>query len=145
MKYPRAQITRTMVAYFEEDNRRIDHALQVLHHAENIMPDVPDCDPEIVIAAALLHDVGIKISEERLGYNNGKTQEEFGPPEAARLLSELNFPEDKTEKVCQIIGNHHSASRYDYPELEILKQADRIVNLAERRLDASPIEEDVSL
>ena len=34
-------------------------------------------------------------------------------------------------KVCEIIGNHHSPSRYDYVELEILKEADRIVNKLE--------------
>ena len=27
-----------------------------------------------------------------------------------------------------IIGDHHSASRYDYPELAIFKAADLIVN-----------------
>jgi hypothetical protein len=40
----------------------------------------------------------------------GKTQEEYGPPEAERLLLALGFPHDKTEKVKQIIGNHHSTS-----------------------------------
>ena len=132
MKYPRARILRSLVDFFGQDDRRIEHALRVLYHAENIMADHPDCDPEIVIACALLHDVGIKPSEEKLGYNNGKTQEEFGPPVAERLLREIDFPADKIEKVKQIIGNHHSASRFDYVELEILKQADRIVNRDEK-------------
>jgi len=33
--------------------------------------------------------------------------------------------------VKEIVGNHHSPSRYDYPELEVLKEADRIVNREE--------------
>jgi HD superfamily phosphodiesterase len=90
-----------------------------------------NCDDEIVIAAALLHDIGIKQSEAELGYNNGITQEKYGPPIAEDLLTKIEFPAQKTETVCNIIGNHHSKSRYDYPELEVLKKADRIVNINE--------------
>ena len=85
-----------------------------------------------MIACALLHDLGIKVSEERHGYNNGKTQEEYGPAEAGRLLNAIGFPADKTEIVKNIIGNHHSPSRYDYPELAVLKEADKIVNRDDR-------------
>ena len=128
MKYLRAQLIRLVTQYFDADDRRIDHALRVLHHAERLMPEHPSCDPEILIAAALLHDIGIKISEEKHGYNNGKTQEEYGPPVAGGLLASIGFPPLKAEIVKNIIGNHHSPSRYDYPELVVLKEADQIVN-----------------
>ena len=132
MEYLRAQIARLMVEYFGEDSRRIEHALRVLYHAEQIMAEHPDCDPEIVIASALLHDVGIKVSEGKLGYNNGKTQEKYGPPVAEQLLRKIGFPADKIKKTKEIIGNHHSPSRYNYIELEVLKGADRIVNRDEK-------------
>jgi putative nucleotidyltransferase with HDIG domain len=132
MKYLHAKLARILIEYFGSDDRRIEHALRVLYHAEHIMEEHPQCDRDIVIASALLHDIGIKHSEEELGYNNGKTQEKYGPPIAAELLAEIEFPADKTEVVCNIIGNHHSKSRYDYPELEVLKEADRIVNKSEQ-------------
>lgn len=128
MNYLRAQLTRVLIGYFGGDDRRIEHALRVLHHADVIMAGYPACDPEIVIASALLHDVGIKVSEEKHGFNNGKTQEEYGPAAAEQLLHSIGFPIDKTEIVKNIIGNHHSVSRYDYPELTVLKAADQIVN-----------------
>ena len=87
-----------------------------------------DGDYEVLVASALLHDVGIKPSEEALGYNNGKTQEEYGPPVVRQLLGSIDFPAEKVLKVCEIVGNHHSPSRYRYIELKILKEADRIVN-----------------
>lgn len=129
MEYPKAKITRLLIGYFEDDNRRIEHAFAVLKEAEllQIKSDTA-YDDEIVIAAALLHDIGIKISEEKLGYNNGKTQEEFGPPAAEELLKSIDFPLAKIATVKDIISNHHSPSKYDYPELELLKKADRIVN-----------------
>ncbi len=121
-----------MIEYFGNDDRRIEHAMRVLYHSEKIMEKSENCDPEIVIASALLHDIGIRISEERHGYNNGKTQEEYGPPVAEELLASIGFPKEKIEKVKEIIGNHHSKSRYDYVELEILKEADLIVNRDEK-------------
>lgn len=131
MNYLRARLVRILVDFFGADDRRIEHALRVLYHAERLMPDHPGCDPEIVVASALLHDVGIRVSEEKLGFNTGKTQEEFGPPVAAAQLASIGFPPAKTAIVRDIIGNHHSASRFDYPELALLKEADRIVNSQE--------------
>jgi HD superfamily phosphodiesterase len=127
-QYLRAKILRVLIDYFDTDNKRIEHAVRVLHHADRIMIDHPDCDEEIVIASALLHDVGIKVSEEKHGINTGQTQEQYGPPVAGQLLESIGFPPDKTEIVKNIVGNHHSPSRYDYPELVVLKEADLIVN-----------------
>jgi putative nucleotidyltransferase with HDIG domain len=131
MDYCKGKITKLLVDYFENDFRRINHALEVLKYAENIMVDEENCDYEVLVASALLHDIGIKKSEELLGYNNGKTQEEYGPSIAASLLESIDFPLEKIQKICEIIGNHHSRSRYDYIELKILKEADRIVNKME--------------
>jgi HD superfamily phosphodiesterase len=131
MDYCKGKITKLLIDYFGDDFRRMTHALEVLKHAEKIVESTENCDYEVLLAAALLHDVGIKKSEELLGYNNGKTQEEYGPPIAEQLLNSIDFPSEKTRKVCEIIGNHHSHSRYDYIELKILKEADRIVNKLE--------------
>ena len=131
MKPKRAKIVRALVEYFGTDDRRIEHALKVLFHAEQIFQARPEGDEDILIAVALLHDIGIKVSEQELGYNTGKTQEQYGPPIAEQLLASIAFPPEKIEIVKQIIGNHHSPSRYDYPELKILKEADRIVNQQE--------------
>jgi len=128
MKFLRAKLTRLLVDTFASDDRRIEHALSVLRTAESMLESYPGCDPEIVMASALLHDIGIKMSEEKHGYNNGVTQEQYGPPVAEGLLVSIGFPPDKIEIVKNIIGNHHSPSRYDYLELALLKKADQIVN-----------------
>lgn len=132
MEYPRAKISRVLIDYFDGDDRRVEHALRVLHHADNIISTRSDCDTDIVVAAALLHDVGIKIAEEIHGHNTGRTQEQYGPPVAGELLGAIGFPTEKIGVVQDIISNHHSKSRFDYPELEVLKQADGIVNRDEK-------------
>lgn len=132
MDYLRVKLIRGLFLFFGNDDRRIEHAIRVLHHAERLMPQFLPCDLEIVIAGALLHDVGIKIAEEKHGYNDGQTQEAYGPPVAGEQLRAIGFPPGKIEIVKNIIGNHHSPSRYDYPELALLKEADRIVNRDEK-------------
>jgi HD superfamily phosphodiesterase len=131
MDYCKGKITKLLTDYFENDFRRITHALEVLKHSEMILEKTENYDYEVVVASALLHDIGIKKSEELLGYNNGRTQEEYGPPIAQNLLDSVGFPPDKIQRVCEIIGNHHSRSRHDYVELKVLKEADRIVNKLE--------------
>ena len=131
MPHCKGKVTAAMVEYFGNDYRRINHALEVLRFAENIAEENDNFDYDVLVASALLHDIGIKQSEEELGYNNGATQEKYGPPVAKKLLNMIGFPEQKTSKVCEIIGNHHSKPRFDYPELKILKTADAIVNKLE--------------
>ena len=99
MKHLRAKLTRALIEFFGGDDRRIEHALCVLHHADRLMDEHPGCDPDVTIASALLHDVGIKPSEEKHGYNNGRTQEEYGPPVAGDILRSIGFPEEKIDIV----------------------------------------------
>ncbi len=131
MEYCKGRITKLLVDYFVYDFRRITHALEVLKYAEKLMEDREGWDYEVFVASALLHDIGIKRSEELLGYNNGKMQEEYGPPVAEELLKSIGFSPEKITRVCEIIGNHHSPSRYEYIELGVLKEADTIVNKLE--------------
>ncbi len=131
MDYCKGKIAKLLTDYFGNDFRRITHALEVLRHAEKIAENSEGWDYEVLVASALLHDAGIKPSEEVLGYNNGKTQEEYGPPVVRQLLGSIDFPAEKVLKVCEIVGNHHSPSRYGYIELKILKEADKIVNSLE--------------
>ena len=129
--YQKGKIVKLLVDYFGSDFRRITHALEVLRFAEYLAEKETGYDEDVLIASALLHDIGIKRSEEELGYNNGKTQEAYGPPVAEKLLQSISFPAEKTKRVCEIIGNHHSPVKYDYVELRILREADGIVNRAE--------------
>ena len=66
-----------------------------------------------------------------LQYKNGKTLEEYGPPIAGELFESMSFPPEKIKMVCEITGNHHSCSRYDYVELKAQKEAGRTVNRME--------------
>ena len=142
MEYVKARLAEALIHFFGKDYRRIEHAFSVMMHAEKIAQTKAQWDYEVLIASALLHDVGIKPSEQKHGYNNGFLQEKYGPFEAERILRDIGYSDEKIEKIREIIGNHHSPSRYDYIELEILKEADAIVNgqesLAEKNSTGRP-------
>jgi len=125
---------------FGADGRRIRHALRVLDHAEDILARERAAlhgggDPRVVVAAALLHDIGIIEAERRHGCADARYQEEYGPPAAREILEDIGFDSASTEHVVRIIANHHSGRDIDTPEFRIVWDADRLVNIAEGDID----------
>jgi HD superfamily phosphodiesterase len=104
---------------FGDDARRIAHAHKVLEYARMIR-DREGGDEAVVVAAALLHDVGITIAEERHGSSAGPHQERYGPPLAREIMEKLGMAPMDVDHVCDIIADHHSGKRMDTPEFRIL-------------------------
>ncbi len=134
--YWKSKLTRALIAHFEDDDRRIEHALEVTRWAERILEDEGG-DRDVVLAVGLLHDAGIKEAELLHGYNDGKLQEQYGPSVVRRILEDLSFPSDKMEEACAIVGAHHTPAGVPGPNFLILWDADMIVNLASEMPEAS--------
>jgi predicted hydrolase (HD superfamily) len=124
----RDRLIAAMREVFGADQRRIDHALAVLGHAEAILA-AEGGDAEVVTAAAILHDIGIQQAEQRHGSPAAHWQELEGPPIARDILRRLDVSPEIIEHVCRIVANHHSARDIDTPEFRIIWDADWIVNL----------------
>ena len=117
-----------MKSYFGADRKRIDHALAVLGYAEQIQ-EIEGGDPFVVRTAAILHDIGIPLAEEKYKSSAGNLQEIEGPPVAREILLKYNIPADIIERICSIIANHHSAKDIDTVEFRIVWDADWLVNI----------------
>src|ERR1035437_264125 len=89
----RGEVIAAMKGVFGDDIRRIEHALRVLGFAEAILAQEPGCpgSREVVIAAAILHDIGIHQAEVKHGSAAGRYQEIEGPPIARGILERLGF------------------------------------------------------
>ena len=81
--------------------------------------------------AAYLHDIGVKISKEKYGNSQPQHQEAEGPTIAKKLLEPLGLPAEDVERICFIIGHHHTYKAIDGIDFQILVEADYIVNLME--------------
>ncbi len=134
-------LLKKMIEYFGIDVKRINHALKVLEFAQIISDDesVDKETEEIIIYSAILHDIGIKEAEKKYGSSMGKYQEIEGPAIAKKMLTDLNVPEEVINRVCFIIGNHHSYSKINGIDFQILVEADFLVNIFEDSMSKEAI------
>ena len=125
-----------MTEYFRGDVRRIHHFMKVYTIARTIGINerLPEDVQHLVEIAAITHDIGIKLSEEKFGSAAGEYQEQEGPAEAEKLLSELGFEEEFIDKVCYLIAHHHTYKGIDNLPFRILVEADFLVNIYEEHI-----------
>ena len=127
------RLCRDMVTYDRGDPRRIQHFIKVHAFAKLIAEgEGLDAHTRLVLeAAAYLHDIGIHRAEVERGDCGGKNQEELGPAEARPLLEKDGFAPEDIQRICFLIGHHHTYAGVDGADWQILLEADMLVNLYE--------------
>ena len=125
-----------MTSYFKGDVKRIQHFMKVYAVARTIglNEKLPEDVQYLLEIAAITHDIGIKLSEEKFGSAAGEYQEQEGPAEAEKLLTELGFEEEFIDKVCFLIAHHHTYKGIDNAPFRILVEADFLVNIYEEHI-----------
>lgn len=122
-----------MIRLYSGDPKRIQHFCKV-HSYAKLIAEMEHVDADtlfILEAAALTHDIGIHLCEEKYGSSNGKLQEKEGPAIAEKLLKELQFEENVIKRVKYLIAHHHTYDAIDGIDYQILVEADFLVNLYE--------------
>ncbi len=124
-------LTDAMKGYFDQRKDLIEHTLQVTAYAEQLLSRMSstDIDPDVVLAAALMHDIGIVEAERKHGSGAGHYQEIEGPPIVRGIMESLKLSDDLIEEVCSIVAHHHSPGRIQTTNFAILYDADWLVNL----------------
>ncbi len=120
-----------MRKYFGTDNKRIKHAELVARHAEAIGKEEAG-NMGVIMAAAILHDIGIKEAEKKHNSSSPKYQHQEGPAVAKEILVNLKAEKELIEETCDIIGHHHSPREKETVNFKVLYDADLIVNLTEQ-------------
>lgn len=131
-----------MTNYYAGDPARIHHFLKVHSFAKWIAEEegLDQEALEILEAAALVHDIGIKIAEEKYGSDAGPLQEKEGPAAAKQILEESDYAGKLVERVCYLVGHHHTYTDIDSADYQILVESDFLVNLFEGHEDEKAIE-----
>lgn len=134
-------ITNEMIAYEGDNPHSINHFLKVYGFAKTIGElEGLDKDTQLILEiAALMHDIGIKISLEKYDSAAGPYQEKEGPPKARELMERHNINENIVDRVCYLIGHHHTYSNIDGLDYQILVEADFLVNIYEGNMDKESI------
>lgn len=127
------KVMLAMIEYFKGDAKRIQHFTKVHSYAALIgkMEGLSEQQQNVLELAGLVHDIGIKKAEEKYGKNTGKLQEQEGPTEAKKLLLSLGGEKQAVERICYLVGHHHTYKDIDALDYQILVEADFLVNLYE--------------
>ena len=115
---------------FDADPDLIQHFTKV-HSYAKLIGEEEGMEPEALFtleAAALTHDIGIPVCNQKYGAHPGPMQEKEGPPLAREMLTRLGFPPEITHRVCALVGEHHTLNPVDGLDHQILLEADFIVN-----------------
>lgn len=127
------KLIEKMMEYYAGDPKRVQHFLKVYEFAK-LIGESESLDTEtmhILRTAAIVHDIGIKISEEKYGSSNGKYQEKEGPAVAEPMLLALGYDEAVIDRVLFLIAHHHTYNEIEGLDYQILVEADFLVNLFE--------------
>ena len=123
-----------MIDYNNGDPKSIEHTTKAPDYASMIGKcEGLDEETQLILeSAALVHDIGIRASEKKYGHQHGKLQEQEGPAVARELLMRLGgFTDQQIERICWLVGHHHTYHVCEDLDYQILIEADFLVNLYE--------------
>ena len=114
------QLFCEMIQYYRNDPKRIQHFTKV-HSYAKLIGELSGMQGEELLTlevAAYVHDIGIKVAEEKYGSSNGR-------------LGRMHFDEKIIRRVSYLVGHHHTYDQIDGLDYQILVEADFLVNLYE--------------
>lgn len=122
-----------MVRYFSNDIQRISHAFKVYGFVRSILAGehINGETAHVTELTAILHDIGIKEAVRKHHSSDSRFQELEGPAVARVIMEECGIARQVMERVCFIVGHHHTYSKIDGPDFQILVEADFLVNIHE--------------
>ncbi len=131
-----------MVSFYRDKTSRVNHFLKVWAFARQIglAEGLSDDTRFLLEVTALMHDIGIKPSEEKYHSSAGNYQEIEGPVIAKPLLNKYGFSPEQVERICYLIGHHHTYRDIDGLDYQILVEADFLVNIFEEGQQRAAIE-----
>ena len=131
-----------MIEFDAGDPKRIQHFIKVYEFAHTIgVKEGLDANSQKILdMAAIMHDIGIIPSEKKYGRCDGKLQEQEGPGYAKKMLEEFDeVTSPEIDRICFLIGHHHTYEGVEGLDYRILLEADFLVNAFEDELDKAAI------
>jgi len=136
-----SKVIDAMIEYYTGDSRRIQHFMKVYSFAKTIgeLENLSENLQEILEVTAVVHDIGLRISEAKYHSSAGEYQQLEGPPIAKELLDRLGYEETFIDRVCYLIAHHHTYINIEGIDYQILVEADFLVNISEDQMEGQAI------
>lgn len=135
------ELLNKAINYNSGDAKRIAHLIKVYTFTDLICEgeEIKGANRDIILAAAILHDIGIRKAQKIYGSCEGKYQEKEGVIVARKMMKELNYEPAIIERIAYLIAHHHHYPRSMDIDLQILVEADFLVNAQEEHYDKALI------
>lgn len=131
-----------MIEFYKGNLHDIAHFMKVWAFAKTIgEQEKLDAHTQTVLElAAVIHDIACPLCREKYGNTNGKNQERESSPLVKEFLSDLPVSKDDAERISWLASHHHTYTKVDGPDYQILLEADFLVNADESNYKISAIE-----
>ena len=121
----------------------INHFLKVWAYARNIgMGEKLDDETQRTLEmAAIVHDISCPSLRAKYGNADGKKQEEVSSPMIMEFFADTDVEKSMVDRIDYMIAHHHTYTDVDGIDLQILLEADFLVNAQEMNIKKDAIEE----
>ena len=130
-----------MTKYYNGQPHRVQHFMKVYAYSKMIgeLEGLSDREQDILEVAAIVHDIGIKVSEEKYGDCIGKHQEEESAALIEEFFADSDLPKEFVDRVSYIVSHHHTINGIDGIDYQIMIEADYLVNADESNFSESNV------
>ncbi|MCR5447894.1 MAG: HD domain-containing protein [Solobacterium sp.] len=122
-----------MIGNSEGSQYDICHFLKVWAYAKNIgeQEGLDELTQQTLEFAAIVHDIACPSLRREYGNSPHDLQEKYGPPMVREFYRDSGMSEEMLERICYLVGHHHTFTDVDGLDYRILLEADFLVNAGE--------------
>ncbi|MCD8343140.1 MAG: HD domain-containing protein [Oscillospiraceae bacterium] len=131
-----------MISFYNGNVHDIEHFLKVWGYARTIgkLEGLDAGTLETLELAAIAHDIACPLCREKYGNTAGEHQQTEGVPLTREFYADFALPTEQLERICYLVGHHHTFSNIDGDDYQILVEADFLVNASESHMSRQSIE-----
>ncbi|MCD8103561.1 MAG: HD domain-containing protein [Lachnospiraceae bacterium] len=137
-----AKAIEKMIRFYDGNIHDIEHFLKVWGYAKTIgeLESLDRITQQTLELAAVVHDIACPLCREKYGNTAGEYQQTEGIPLTKEFYSEFHLPDKQLNRICYLVGHHHTYRNIDGSDYQILLEADFLVNASESQMSRQVIE-----
>ncbi len=130
-----------MIVFYEGSLHDIEHFMKVWGYAKTIgeLENLDISTLETLEYAAIVHDIACPLCREKYGSTAGPYQEKEGMPLARDFYEEFELCGEQLDRICYLVGHHHTFKDIKGMDHQILVEADFLVNASESNMSSNAI------
>lgn len=135
------RLTEKMIDYYHGNVQDVFHFLKVHSFARTIglLEGLEPGQQNILEIAAVVHDIACPFCREKYGSAAGNLQERESGALLRPFLEEFALAPSIQERVIALVCRHHTYTNVDGMDIQILLEADYLVNAGEGRQSTEAI------